>query len=238
MQYDQGSAYVRDFGGLSVAEERAGFMRRVYTNLCVSLALFVGLEAYLQKAVDQEAVLKLFLGGKFNWLVVLGVYMALGWLAKTLVANQASRPVQYAGLGLGILAESAIFMPLIYLATKQDPSGTLLVNAGLMTGLLFAGLVATVIMTGKNFSFLKTAVTIGTFVALGAIVLSIIMGISLGFWFAVAMVVLLSAVILYQTSVIYRDFPGNMEVPAALMLFTSFTTLLWYVIQILMSRRD
>ncbi len=235
---NNGSSYIDITGNVSAAEERAGFMRRVYAHLIAALAAFVGIEALFQTTLNQEAILGLFAGGRFSWLIVMLVYMGMTFLARTLAYHETSRGMQYAGLALGVVVEACIFMPIIFVARNMDPSGTLLVNAGLMTSILFAGLVATVIMTGKDFSFLKTVVIVGSIVALGACLLAVIMGINLGFWFAVAMVALMAAVILYQTSQIYRDYPAQMYVPAAFLLFTSFTTLLWYILRILMSRRD
>jgi len=49
-------------------------------------------------------------------------------------------------------------------------------TAGAITGLLFLGLTVTAFSTRKDFSFLRGALTIGSFVALGIIVCSIFIG--------------------------------------------------------------
>jgi len=63
-------------------------------------------------------------------------------------------------------------------------------------------------------------------------VLSLFTTITLGTWFAVAMIVLMGGYILYETSDVMRTFPTNMHVAAALMLFSSLTTLFWYVLRL------
>ncbi len=68
--------------------------------------------------------------------------------------------------------------------------------------------------------------------AVGVMVLSIFTPITLGTWFVVAMIVLMSGFILYETSDVMRTFPTNMHVAAALMLFSSLTTLFWYVLRL------
>jgi FtsH-binding integral membrane protein len=52
------------------------------------------------------------------------------------------------------------------------------------------------------------------------------------------MVVLASASILYQTDQIKNDYGTEQYVGAALQLFASIMLLFWYVLRILMSRRN
>ena len=71
--------------------------------------------------------------------------------------------------------------------------------------------------------------------ALGLIVASFILPISLGLWFSAAMVIFASGSILYNTSnLIHRYQPGQ-HVAASLSLFASIALLFWYVLRLLMS---
>ena len=56
--------------------------------------------------------------------------------------------------------------------------------AALLTGLLFAGLTAVVFTTGTDFSFLRSVLTIGGFLALGMIIGSILFDFTLGLFFS------------------------------------------------------
>ena len=89
--------------------------------------------------------------------------------------------------------------------------------------------------TKRDLSFLGRFVKVGLWVAVGIIVASMIFGFSLGVIFMSAMVLLMAACILWETQQIQRNYPSQLFVAAALALFASFVTLLWYVIQLLMS---
>ena len=125
--------------------------------------------------------------------------MVVGWLA-TGMAHSASKQMQYTGLALYSFAEACIFLPLVLIALSVAGDGSLLLQASLMTALLFLGLTATVFITRADFSFLRTALTVGGFVALGLILCSILFGFTLGLVFSGAMVVFAAAAILYTTS--------------------------------------
>jgi FtsH-binding integral membrane protein len=70
---------------------------------------------------------------------------------------------------------------------------------------------------------------------MAAIVCAIIFGFSLGIFFSLAMVVLASGYILYDTSNVLHHYRTDQHVAAALALFASVALLFWYVLQILMS---
>ena len=111
-------------------------------------------------------------------------------------------------------------------------------TAGAITGLLFLGLTVTAFSTRKDFSFLRGALTIGSFVALGIIVCSIFIGFTLGLVFSGAMVLLASGSILYTTSNIIHHYNEEQHVAASLALFAGVALLFWYVLRILMILRD
>jgi FtsH-binding integral membrane protein len=109
-------------------------------------------------------------------------------------------------------------------------------QAAIVTLAMFGGLTAMVFLTNADFSFLRTAIVIGGFVALGLIVAGAIFGFNLGLWFSVGMVLIASASILYQTSQIRDQFNTSQYVGAALQIFGSVMLLFWYVLRIFMSR--
>lgn len=113
----------------------------------------------------------------------------------------------------------------------------MIAQAGVITGTLFLGLTAAVLMTKTDFSFLRTGLVVGFFIALGLIVAGTIFGFNLGLWFSVGMVLLAAGSILYSTYQIKNEFGTDQYVPAALSLFASLMLLFWYVLQILMSRK-
>ncbi len=92
--------------------------------------------------------------------------------------------------------------------------------------------------TKKDFSFLGGFLKVGCLVALATIVVGIVFGFNLGLWFTGAMLLLVGATILYQTSNVMHHYHTTQHVAAALALFASLATLFWYVLQLLMSRRN
>lgn len=109
-------------------------------------------------------------------------------------------------------------------------------QAGIITVGMFVGLTAAVMQTNINFSFMRTGLTIGFFIALGLMVAGLLFGFNLGLWFSVGMVVLASGSILYSTHQIKNEFDTEQYVPAALSLFASLMLLFWYILRIFMSR--
>jgi FtsH-binding integral membrane protein len=110
--------------------------------------------------------------------------------------------------------------------------------AGIMTLAVFGGLTLAVFLTGKDYSFLRPVITIGSFIALGVIIAGVLFGFHLGLFFCFAMVALASVAIIYQTSNVMHHFSTTQHVAAALALFAAVALLFWYILQIAMSSRD
>jgi FtsH-binding integral membrane protein len=213
---------------------RAEFIKKTYLHLAGAIGAFIVIEALLLKIPGIDAVV-MRMGG-MGWLVVLGAFMAASYVANKWAASDTSRGIQYAGLGLFVVAEAIIFLPLIYIAMNYVPDGGQLVaKAGLITGVMVAGITATALISKKDFSFMRGMLTIGGFVAMGIIVASILFGFDLGIIFSGAMVIFASASILYTTSNIQHHYRTEQYVAAALALFSGVALLFWYVLQILIS---
>ena len=215
--------------------ERALFIRRTYLHLAGAILAFVVLETILLRTPGIENFVRLMTGG-MGWLATLGGFMLVSWLADKWARSDASPASQYLGLGLFVVAEAVIFLPLMFIAAYySDP--TVIPMAGVITGLLFAGLTATAFITRKDFSFLGSALTIAGFIAMGVIVCSILFGFTLGLLFAGVMVFFAGGSILYTTSNIIHHYRPNQHVAAALALFSGVMLLLWYVLRIVMGSR-
>ena len=106
--------------------------------------------------------------GGMTWLIVLGLFMGVSYIANKLALSRGSEQMQYLGLGLFVIAEAIVFLPLLFIATHFGGAG-LIPTAGLMTLLLVGGITATVFITKKDFSFMGGILTVGAFVALGFI---------------------------------------------------------------------
>lgn len=214
---------------------RAAFIRRTYAHLAGAVAVFAVLIYFLMQTALPVKMLTFITANQFGWLMFLGAFILVGWMARSLAAGAGGLGVQYAGLGLYVAAEAVIFLPLIYMA-MEFASPDVLPMAGICTAALFGGLTFVVFTTRKDFSFLGSILAIGGVVALGAIVAGAIFGFNLGLGFTVLMILFASGAILYDTSKIMREYPTDRHVGASLELFASVALLFWYMIRLFMSR--
>ena len=233
------------------AADRAAFFRRTYGLVAIGFAAFAALLAIFFVGFDRQSgiAFALFSGlfsmikslGGWSVLLVMLAFWGATTVAQSMAFNRASRTSQYAGLGLYVVLEALIFIPLIgyvILSTKGNASSVLL-PAGIVTAGMIGGLTALVFMTNLDFSFLKVAIILGSFAAIAIVIVAAIAGLSLGAWFSIAMIVLMATVILYQTNEIKNTLETDQHVAAAFILFSSFVTLLFYVIRFFAGgRRD
>ena len=214
-------------------DSRGRFISRTYNHLFGAIAAFALLEILLFKTGMAESIAAVLLGG--SWLLVLGGFVVVSWIARYTAHRAVSLGAQYAALAGYVIAETIIFVPLLYVADKVAPGA--IASAAAVTFLGFVGLSLVAFITRKDFSFLRGILCWGGIVALVLIVAGVIFGFQLGTYFSVAMVGLAGAAILYDTSNILHHYPEDRYVGAALELFASVALMLWYVLRLFMSRR-
>ena len=217
-------------------ETRTDFVRKTYTHLAGAIAAFALLEYVMIQAGLANAALAVIGTSQYSWLLVLGAFMVVSWLAGKWASNGASKAMQYTGLAIYTLAEAVIFLPIMGLALLRPDGVNIIGQAAVVTGFLVLGLTAIAFTTKKDFSFLGGMIKIGCFIALGLIVASFVLPISLGVWFSGAMVLLMAGSVLYNTSAIMYHYAPGQHVAAALSLFASIATMFWYVLRLFMSR--
>ena len=238
--------------------ERVTFLRRTYGLLSLALIGFAASTFVIMRGMTSTSYKfsSWALQGRWSWLMVMGAFMLVGYMAERMARSQTSRGLQYAGLALFVVGEAMILQPLLWVLFIQfgnpadftfDGAGNvthfaasgaavkILTEAIIITLTIFVGLTATVFVTKKDFSFMRGVLAICSFAALGVIIASMAFGFSLGAVFCGAMVLLMAGYILFQTSQVMAHFPPTAYVAAALMLFSTIATLFWYVLQLLMS---
>ena len=236
--------------------DRVAFLRKTYAHLGVALiawaALTGGIMRYAPKLSWSFSSWALRGGG--TWLVVIGLFMLVGWIAERLARSGTSRGVQYLGLGLEVGAWSILLQPMLWILmikfgnpeqmiTSTDgitpmlsgQAASILGQAIVITLAIFIGLTLFVFMSKKDFSFMRGVLAICTFAALGVIIASLAFGFHLGAVFSGLMILLMAGYILFQTSLVMAHFPPTAYVAAALMLFSTVATLFWYVLRLLMA---
>jgi FtsH-binding integral membrane protein len=214
-------------------QSRGQFIARTYGHLFVAIVAFTLLEVALFKTGIAASIAKLLMST--SWLIVLGAFMVVSWLARSAAHSSHSKPAQYAALAGYVLAQAIIFVPLLYIADRVAP-GAIACATGI-TLLAFTGLTMLVFATRKDFSFMRGILMWGGIIALVLIVAGAIFGFQLGTFFMVAMVALAGGAILYDTSNVLHHYPSDRYVAASLELFASVALMLWYVLQLFTSRR-
>lgn len=219
-------------------DERADFIRKTYVHLGGAVAAFIGLEwAWMQMSGIENLAMKMVSG--WNWLIVIGAFMLVSYVADKWASSAINLRTQYAGLSLYVVAQSIIFIPMIYMALRYDPTGAkIIIPAAVTTLSMFAVLTAIVFFTARDFSFLRPALMMGGFAAMGLIVVSMFMPFNLGIFFIAAMVVLMCGYILYHTSNVLHHYRPGQHVAASLALFAAVALLFWYILLLFMRLRD
>ncbi|MBA3463278.1 MAG: Bax inhibitor-1 family protein [Deltaproteobacteria bacterium] len=231
--------------------ERLRFIRLTYLHLLLAILAFAGLEYLLMTnpfLVEKVSIpfVTFALGGRWNWGIVLAVFMAVSWVADYWASHSKSRAMQYAGLGFYVIAEAVIFVPLLAIVAVKtqailarggaDPN--IIRDSAYVTLAVFGALTASVFITKKDFSFLRSGLMMASGAALMLIVLSLAFGFNLGLVFSIGMVLLAAGYILFQTSQVLAHYDPRNHVAASLALFSSVALMFWYVIRIFMRARE
>lgn len=231
------SEYTHDFAPAASAsvEARAGFIVRTYLHLFGAIVLFTAIEiALFSTGLAMSIIRPIAAAGSFGWLMVMGGFVVVSWIASHVAMSSASGAAQYLALLAYVIVQALIFVPLLAIAQAVAPGA--IQSAAVVTLGGFSALTAVAFLTRKDFSFLGGLLRWGFIVALLLIVGGVVFGFKLGLFFSVAMVGLAGAAILYDTSNVLHHFPTDRHVGAALQLFASVALMFWYVLRIFLSR--
>ena len=213
-------------------EARSDFIWRTYGHVAAAILLFAGIETYLFSTGIALPMAQSML--QMNWLLILGGFMVVSWLATHVAHSAQSKPIQYIALVGFVTAQAILFVPMLAIAMAKAPG--IIESAVGVTLLGTGGLTAVALITRKDFSFLRGILVWGGILALVAIVSAVLFGFQLGTWFSVAMIGFAGAAVLYDTSNILQHYPEDRYVGAALQLFASIALMFWYVLRLFSSR--
>lgn len=212
-------------------ESRSEFIWKCYAHVVGAILAFAAIEAYLLTSGIAE---RIALPMMQNWWMVLGAFILVGMGASHLAHRLESKGAQYGAFAVFVFAEALIFAPMLFIATTMY-DGVVDSAAG-VTVLGSVGLIATAMITRKDFSFLRGLLVWAGILALVGIFSAMIFGWELGTWFSLAMIGFAGAAVLYDTSNIIHHYPADKYVAASMALFASIAMMFWYILRLFMSR--
>ncbi len=214
-------------------EDRSQFIWKCYAHVVGAILALVAIEVYLFSSGIAQAIAAPMLGSPF---IVLGGFIALSWGASHFAHRLESIAAQYAAFAVFVVLWAVMFVPLLMMALIMDESGSMIQSAATVTLFGCAALIATVMITRKDFSFLRGVLVWGFFIAIGLIGASLMFGWNLGTWFSVGMIGFAGIAVLYDTSNIMHHYPQDKYVAASMALFASIAMMFYYILRLFMNR--
>jgi modulator of FtsH protease len=216
--------------------ERATFLKKVYSLLLAGILVFAG-SLWAVASVPAvtgiaDSLWHTIAAGRFGWLIYLVITYGGFYLVRSVARVYPLNLIAYFSWSF-VLA--LLIAPLVLFAAQAAPAT--LNQASAVTAMTFTGLTAFVMITGKDFSFLRGILFLAFWVLLVLALCGAIFGFGSALLFSGLGVLLFAGYILYDTSEIMHRYPTNMAVSAAVELFTDFVYLFKNVLILLLSLR-
>ena len=196
-------------------EDRSQFIWKCYAHVVGAILSLIAVEYYLFTSGAAEQIAAVM--GQSRMMVVIG-FIGLSWGAAHVAHRIESTAVQYAAFALFVVLWAVMFVPILVAAMVYgyERGVNIIEDAATVTVFGCAGLIATVMITRKDFSFLRGVMVWGFFIAIGLIFASLAFGWHLGTWFSVAMIGFAGVAVLYDTSNIMHHYPQDKYVAASM----------------------
>ncbi len=216
-------------------ESRSEFIWKCYAHVVGAIIAVAAIETYLFQSGVAWAIAGPMMQSP---MLVLMAFIGMSWGASHLAHKLESKAAQYAAFGAFVVAWSVMFVPMLAMAMVKsaDSGSNIIESAASVTVFGCVALIATAMITRKDFSFLRSILIWGFFIAMGLIGASLLFGWNLGTWFSVGMIGFAGAAVLYDTSNIMHHYPEDKYVAASMALFGSIAMMFWYILRLFMSR--
>jgi len=229
--FDQQNPYATamdTFVADSALSERLAFLRRVYLHVFACLLGLIGLEVLYMTTPVGGMIFQTFVS---HWWIALIGFIAVSFVAQRLAFSGASQATQYLGLAMYVALESVFVAPAVFYAMVVNPD--LIGQSAFLTVAITGGITLFVVLSKKDFSFLRNFLFVGILGLLAIAISSAIFGFQIGIAFSVAAVVLMCGYILYYTSTVMNHLPTTAHVAGALLLFSAIAELFKHLIFVL-----
>jgi modulator of FtsH protease len=247
MQYRPAGYQQEVTGPLVITPARLAFLKKVYSLFTASIvfsaigatiALTAGTEAS-QLRVGDTVVPPLVAFFMEHWVISLMMLFGSVFGASAVRLKPGINVVALFGMAtvVGVVIGPSLFFAQLAAASGSTVSAAPIRDAFLLATAGFVGLSGYALVTRKDFSFMRGALSMGLFVVIGAMVLNIFIGSSvMGLAIASVCVLLFGAFILYDTSRLLRSGVDD-PVGGAISLYLNFLNLFLALLRILSSRR-
>ena len=212
-----------------LSQERAQFIKATYGHLLYGvMAAIIG--AYVSA---NSPLIMSFFTGTFGWIVAMGLL----YFIPNIAVKFRHDPVRgFLGLVLNGFIGGLVLGPIVYIAGQVAVGQNLVLNALMITGMVFTGVTAFVWTSGKRYEA-RRGLMGGIFIALiGAIVINIFMptGI-LGMLISIGIGIMGVLILVYATSDILHNPELDSPIVGALMLFAGLFNVFTMVIHLLLA---
>lgn len=210
---------------------RLAFLRKVYSLFTFAMVIFSGVTYW---ASSSEWALSLF--GRMG---LIGILLMLGGVYFLARVTASRFPLNLIGLASMATFYGFLAGPSVYIALEAGGPEVVL-QAALLTSLVFAGLTSYVLLTKKDFHFLRAGLWAGFWLMFGIGILSFFgigTGLVAGMGWSIGWVLLMAGFMLYDTSNILHRYPADQAASAALAIFLDFVIMFLHILRLL-SRRD
>jgi FtsH-binding integral membrane protein len=216
-------------------EDRSEFIWKCYAHVVGAIFALIAVEYYLFTSGVAAPIANAMMGSPIA--VMIG-FIALSWGAGHVAHRLESTAAQYAAFAAFVVLWAVMFVPILAMAMiyGQQRGVNIIEDAAIVTVFGSAALIATVMITRKDFSFLRGVMVWGFFIAIGLIAASLAFGWHLGTWFSVGMIGFAGVAVLYDTSNIMHHYPQDKYVAASMALFASIAMMFFYILRLFMSR--
>ncbi|HEX5136290.1 MAG TPA: Bax inhibitor-1 family protein [Planctomycetota bacterium] len=228
----------RGFAIDAALDSRMAFVRRTYAHL---LAELVGVALVVMLALRTPALQSLGVALLRNPLVYIGAFFGVALVTRKMLEGHRSVGVQYAAAGIWVFFFGLLLTPLAMIAERATGSYAILGEGAILTGCVFTGLTAYVFFTKKDFSFLRGALWMVSWLLVGVAVVSWVFGWGFGAGGSIVYsgicVLLMGGWVLHDTSKVLHHRAVNQYVAASVDLLIDFVYMFIHIVLILLNSR-
>src|SRR3954467_10443398 len=129
--------------------DRVAFLRKTYGLLGFALVGFAVLTAGMMRFATETSLRfsSWAFTGRWNWLLVIGLFMVVGDAARRLAVSETSRGLQLFGLGISVAAEALLLQPLLWVLIFKFGNRAMLASGVLLSGQAGSILTQAVVIT-------------------------------------------------------------------------------------------